>query len=85
MGRCTLCIVSGLHDDYNNPLDSPAFKGAPPEKAQKSDAISGAAVAVVRALSDFKEKVSETSSDAVGLGVSPNKATDLRMKNFQQL
>ena len=53
-----------------------------------SDAISGAAVAIVKALSDSKKEGNETpqsSSGALGAGVSPRKAVDLRVKNCQQL
>ena len=88
------CITSGIHDDYDNPPDSPAFSGAAPKRVRRellSEAISGAAVAIVKALStdpkDKKEKASESpqpSSSPVP-GVSPGRAVDLRMKNFQQL
>ena len=85
------CIASGIHDDYDNPPDSPAFSGAAPKRARKeslSEAISGAAVAIVKALStDPKEKASERPQSVCppGPGVSPGRAVDLRMKNFQQL
>ena len=86
------CIASGIHDDYDNPPDSPAFSTAPPKRARReslSEAIGGAAVAIVKALStdQKKDKAGEESqaSGAVGPGVSPGRAVDLRMKNFQQL
>ena len=85
------CIASGIHDNYDNPPDTPAFSGAAPKCARKeslSEAISGAAVAIVKALStDPKEKASEglQSICPPGPGVSPGHAVDLRMKNFQQL
>lgn len=94
------CIVSGIHDDYDNPPASPAFTSAAPKRARKeslSEAIGGAAVAIVKALqSDPKEKPSEKSKSQSsvafgpeashsGPGVSPGRAVDLRMKNYQQL
>ena len=91
------CIVSGIHDDYDIPPDSPAFSTAAPKRARKetlSEAIGGAAVAIVKALkSDPNEMTGDNSqsSGAVcpgaqsGPGVSPGRAVDLRMKNFQQL
>ena len=45
------CIASGIHDDYDNPPDSPAFSGAAPKHTQKeslSEALSGTAVAIVK-------------------------------------
>jgi hypothetical protein len=91
------CIVQGIHDDYDIPPDSPAFSTTAPKRARKeslSEAIGGAAVAIVKALkSDPSEKAGDSSqsSGAVcpgaqsGPGVSPGRAVDLRMKNFQQL
>ena len=83
--------MSGVHDDYDNPPECPAFSNVTPKRAHKesfSDAISGAAVAIVKALSDSKKEGNETpqsSSGTLGPGVSPSKAVDLRMKNYQQL
>ena len=87
------CIASGIHDDYDNPPDSPAFSGAAPKRVRRellSEAISGAAVAIVKALSTgpkSKKEVSESSqpSCSPGPGISPGRAVDLRMKKFQQL
>ena len=93
------CIVSGIHDDYDNPQDSPAFSCAAPKRDRKeslSEAIGGAAVAIVKALkSDSEEKAKDSSQSscalssgtqsAAGPGVSPGRAVDLRMKNYQQL
>ena len=44
------CIVSQVDSDYDNPPDCPAFSGTIPKRARReslSDAISGAAVAIV--------------------------------------
>ena len=87
-------IASGIHNDYDNPPDSPAFSSRAPKRARKeslSEAIDGAALAIVKALStDPKEKMENTSegsqsSGSLGPGVSPGRAVDLRMINFQQL
>lgn len=87
------CIVSGIHDDYDIPPDSPAFSTAAPKRARKeslSEAIGGAAVAIVKALkSDPNEKTGDNSqsSGAVcpgtqsGPGVSPGRAVDLIFSN----
>ena len=80
------CIASGIHDDYGNPPDSPAFSGAAPKRARKeslSEALSGAAVAIIKEIK--KASKSPQSSCPPGPGVSPGRAVDLRMKNFQQL
>ena len=84
------CIVSGVHDDYDNPPESPAFSSSAPKRARKeslSETIGGAAVAIVKALkTDPKEKSSDAvSAPGAGPGVSPGHAVDLRMKNYQQL
>ena len=87
------CIVSGVHNDYNSPPNCPAFSGTTPKRARKeslSDAISGAAVAIVKALSDSKKETlpAETPqlcSGTLGPAMSPSKAVGLRMKNFEQL
>ena len=83
------CIVSGVHDDYDNPPESPAFSSSPPKRVRKeslSDAIGGAAIAIVKALkTDPKEKACTSQSGTTfcpgaGPGVSPGRAVDLRMK-----
>ena len=46
-------ISSGLHDDYDNPPNIPAFSGNAnqrPRNDSLSDTVSGAAVAIVEAL-----------------------------------
>ena len=79
------CIVSEVHDDYDNPSESPAFLSSTSKQAQKeslSEAIGGAAVATVKALkTDPKEKSSDAvSAPGCGPGVSP----DLQIKNYQR-
>ena len=76
------------------PPESPAFLSSAPKRARKeslSEAIGGAAVAIVKALkTDPKEKTcssqsSDTFCPGAGPGVSPGRAVDLRRKNYQQL
>ena len=87
-------IASNLHEDRDNPPNIPAFCGSTPKRTRQqesfSDAISGAAVAIVKALGG--EAPSKTSSPPVtpvqlstAAGVSPAKSVELRMKNFEQL
>ena len=64
-----------------------------PKKESLSDAISGAAVAFVKAMkstsdekaSDSSQKGDEQNLNVNQLGISPEKSADLRMKNLQQL
>ena len=69
----------------------PAFSGTTPKRSRKesfSDAISGAAIAIMNALSDSQKEAAETpqlSSGTLAPAMSPSKAVDLRMKNFEQL
>ena len=80
-------IAAGIHDDYDEPPDIPAFsKSKRARKETMSGCISDAAVAIVEALQD-KGKATATSSNIVPVstGISPVKCIDLRMKNFEQL
>ena len=82
-------ICGNLHDDMDNPPDLPAFRGSSqtPKKVQReslSDALTGAAVAFAHAFKS--QNTSETSQPPVtAVGVSPGKAVELHMKNFEQL
>lgn len=88
-------VCSNLHDDLDNPPDIPAFHESTPKRPRKqesfSDAIGGAAVAIVRALGgETPSKVSDSSATVrqsliSSPGLSPAKVVDLRMKNFEQL
>ena len=78
------CIVSGVHDDYDDPPKVPAFSGSTqtPKRVHHesiSDVIGGAAVAIVRALSDSKKEATEIPQcvATLGPGISPSKAVDL--------
>ncbi len=78
-------ITAGLHGDYDNPPNIPAFSGSTPKRPRRdslSDAISGAAVAFAEAV---KGKDKEKPATALPSGVSPGKSVELRMKNFEQL
>ena len=78
-------IAAGIHDDYDEPPDIPAFsKSKRAHKETMSGYISDAAVAIVEALQD-KGKATVISSNIVSTGISPVKYIDLRMKNFEQL
>ena len=85
-------ICSNLHEDMENPPDIPAFSGSAPKKPQKesvTDVLAGAALAFAKAFTS--EKTNQTSESVsvshppVTSGVSPSKAIELRMKNFEQL
>jgi hypothetical protein len=75
-------IAGDVHKDFENPPDLPAF-GSTPQKRRESvaSAIGGAAVAITKALSGTPTS-NDTSHQA---GVSPGRAIDLRMKNYEQL
>ena len=85
-------ICSNLHEDMENPPDIPAFSGSVPKNPRKesvTDVLAGAALAFAKAFTS--EKTNQTSESAsvshppVTSGVSPSKAIELRMKNFEQL
>ena len=84
------CIVSEVHNDYDNPPNAPAFSGTTqtPKRVHHesfSDVVGGGAVAIVRALSDSKKEATEIPqrNGTLGPGISPSKAVDLRMKNLR--
>ena len=84
-------IASNLHDDYETPPIVPAFQENASKKCRQqssfSDVVSEAAVAFANVLNGgnsvttFTEKASSTGTHSI----SPSKAIDLRMKNFEQL
>ena len=76
--------LTGFHDNYNNPPNIPAFSGSNNKRARKdsvSDTVSGAAIAIVEALQEKKDK---GPSSALS-GNSPGRLVDIRMKNYEQL
>ena len=80
-------IASEIHDDYDNPPNIPAFSPPAPKKPRKEsmcEAMTGAAVAIVNAIRD-PSSLSPSSSSTKGLGISPRKSVELRMKNYEQL
>ena len=85
-------ICSNLHEDMENPPDIPAFSGSVPKKRQKesvTDVLAGAALAFAKAFTNEKTNQASgsmsVSQPPVTGGVSPGKAIELRMKNFEQL
>ena len=75
----------GSYDDLDEPPNIPAFCLTPRRQQQNSlsTAISGAASALMKALAETPRKDEERQTESCG--VSPCKAVDLRMKNYQQL
>jgi hypothetical protein len=57
-------ISAGLHDDFDSPLDLPAFSQSQPKKVRKqgslSDALSAAAIFIVHALSGASSKENQS-------------------------
>ena len=85
------CICSEQHQSYDNPPALPAFMEPQPKKRKDSlsDALAGAAGAFAQVVSS-KDATSKSPSVSLqhtgsGQGVSPAKAVELRMKNYEQL
>ena len=82
-------VCSNIHEDLDNPPNIPAFSGKTNRKSQPesiSDAIGGAAVAIVKALkSDVEPRSAVSHSVPVTSRVSPAKSVELRMKSYEQL
>ena len=83
-------VTTNLHDDLHNSPAIPAFMSTPRKfrSPSLSTVISGAATAVAKAVGESSEQRKEGSgctSAGTSVGVSPGKAVDLRMKNYQQL
>ena len=80
-------ISSGMHDSLDNPPDIPAFHSTPKRSRESmSSAITGAAKALASALEGTpKASPTDLSCTHTATGVSPSKAVDLRMKNYEQL
>ena len=76
-----------MHDDFDNPPDLPAFRNGILKKAKHeslSDALTGAVVAFAHAFKGNTSLVQSPSEMPVtAVGMSPGKAVDLRMKNFE--
>ena len=87
-------ICGNLHDDFETPPDLPAFRNEAPKKMKRdslSDALTGAAVAFANVFSSNPQPTQNPATAGRAgpavppVGLSPSKAVDLRMKNFQQL
>ena len=86
--RLWACMISsGMHDSLDNPPDIPAFHSTPKRSRESmSSAITGAAKALASALEGTpKASPTDLSCTHTATGVSPSKAVDLRMKNYEQL
>ena len=75
-------VTSNLHEDLDNPPDIPAFCESTPKRSRQqqslSDALSGAAVAIVKVSNDSQSKVNNSSATQTqfptGAGVSHSKS-----------
>ena len=79
-------ICGGLHDDYDEPPNVPAFnlERKRPRRENVSDALAGAATAICKALSPASTVSDSCSSQNIST-FSPTKTVTLRMKNYEQL
>lgn len=77
-------VANDLHDDLDVPPNVPFFGSTPKRTRQPSvtNAISGAAVAITKALGGTPH---ESGSSGCHTGISPGRAIELRMKNYEQL
>lgn len=82
-------VASNLHENLDTPPALPAFTSTPSRSRSPSisTVITEAATAVAKAFGETKKQEKEdTSTSCSGsIGISPGKAVDLRMKNYQQL
>ena len=91
-------IICGTHDNYTDPPRVPMIMGK--HSKLPKPALTGAAEAMARVFSPPTQPVSVTvcttastiasttassSSTSTAIGISPGKATDLRMRNLEQL
>ena len=94
-------IQAGHYNDLVEPPPLPAFKGVPPKRERKeslSDAIAGAAITFINAMRSPESNVKSSnvvinshtppkndSTTSVVVGISPGRATDLRLKKLKEL
>ena len=82
-------VANNLHEDLDKPPNIPAFMSTPQKSRSPalSTALSEAATAFAKAFEkqDGSRSACSDSSSSPSVGVSPGKAVDLRMKNYQQL
>ena len=81
--------VAGIHDSMDDPPDVPAFSSNPPKRQRKNsltESLTGAAVAFANTLShNAGDSPLQSGQSSHGVGISPRKAVELRMKNYEQL
>ena len=81
-------ISSGLHEDYYEPPDIPAFSGNGCKRSRRdslSDSLSGAAMAFANALSKGNSTDKDKHSTPATEVVSSSQVIDLGIKYFEQL
>ena len=97
--RMWACYVqAGHYKDLVEPPPLPALKGIPPKKESLSDAIAGAAITFINAMRSPEPNVKANNvvinaqtppkndpTNSVIVGISPGRATDLRMKKLKEL
>lgn len=94
-------VQAGHYRDLVEPPPLPALKGIPPKRDRKeslSDAIAGAAITFINAMRSPESNVKANNvvinaqtppkndpTNSVIVGISPGRATDLRMKKLKEL
>ncbi len=83
-------VVAKTHDDLDNPPKVPMMTGSiqkQPHRESLTDAFTSAATAIAKAFSPppIQSNHSDTMLRPDCVRCSPSKATDIRMKNLEQL
>ena len=80
-------IANDIHDDLERPSRIPAFGFTPkkPRQESVSNAISGEAIAFAKALGATPQGNDEGNLLSRQTGLSPGRAIELRMKNYEPL
>ena len=85
--RLARMIANDIHDDLERPPRIPAF-GFTPKKPRQESVSSGAAIAFAKALGATPQGNDEGNRNTLlsrQTGLSPGRAIELRMKNYEQL
>ena len=84
-------VISGTHDDLDNPPQVPMIIGAPLPKRPKQDKQESMTTAITTAVTAFANAISPqpsynaTLSSSTSMGISPIKSADVRMKLLEHL